>query len=99
MCIRDSLDYHHTFDAYFEAKALLFSRDYPARRVVCIDDKWGRELLRRCSTNGDNVVTTGFDPAAQIHPVDVAYAPTHTEVVLEVRGTRHAFSCLLYTSS
>ncbi len=89
---QDHLDYHHTFDAYFEAKALLFSRDYPARRVVCIDDKWGRELLRRCSTNGDNVVTTGFDPAAQIHPVDVAYAPTHTEVVLEVRGTRHAFS-------
>ena len=38
------------------------------------------------------MVTTGFDPAAQIHPVDVTYAPTHTEVVLEVRGTRHAFS-------
>ena len=30
---QDHLDYHHTFDAYFEAKALLFSRDYPARRV------------------------------------------------------------------
>ena len=59
---QDHLDYHHTFDAYFEAKASLFSRDYPARRVVCIDDKWGRELLRRCSTNGDNVVTTGFRP-------------------------------------
>ena len=26
---QDHLDYHHTFDAYFEAKALLFSRDYP----------------------------------------------------------------------
>ena len=31
------LDYHHTFDDYFEAKALLFSKDYPARRVISID--------------------------------------------------------------
>ena len=28
---QDHLDYHHTFDDYFEAKALLFSKDYPAR--------------------------------------------------------------------
>ena len=89
---QDHLDYHHTFDAYFEAKALLFSRDYPARRVICIDDKWGRELLRRCSANEDSIVTTGFDPEAQIHPVQVDYAPTHTDVVLEVRGERVAFS-------
>ena len=33
---QDHLDYHHTFEAYFEAKALLFSRDYPAKRVICI---------------------------------------------------------------
>ena len=38
---QDHLDYHHTFEAYFEAKARLFSKDYPARRVICIDDKWG----------------------------------------------------------
>lgn len=89
---QDHLDYHHTFDAYFEAKALLFSRSYPARRVICIDDKWGLELLRRCSVSEDSIVTTGFDLSAQIHPVQVDCAPTHTDVVLEVRGQRHAFS-------
>ena len=39
---QDHLDYHHAFEAYFEAKARLFSKDYPARRVICIDDKWGK---------------------------------------------------------
>ena len=88
---QDHLDYHHTFEAYFEAKARLFSKDYPAKRVICIDDKWGKELLRRCSVAEDSVVTTGFDPSAQIHPVDVQYAPTHTTVTLDVRGSLHTF--------
>lgn len=88
---QDHLDYHHTFEAYFEAKARLFSKDYPAKRVICIDDKWGKELLRRCSVAEDSVVTTGFDPSAQIHPADVAYAPTHTSLALDVRGSRYAF--------
>ena len=88
---QDHLDYHHTFEAYFEAKARLFSKDYPAKRVICIDDKWGKELLRRSSVAEDSVVTTGFDPSAQIHPVDVQYAPTHTTVTLDVRGSLYTF--------
>lgn len=88
---QDHLDYHHTFEAYFEAKARLFSRDYPARRVICIDDRWGKELLRRCSVAGDSVITIGFNPSAQIHPVKVRYAPTHTSVVLDVRGVQQTF--------
>ncbi len=89
---QDHLDYHHTFEAYFEAKALLFSRDYPAKRVICIDDKWGRELLRRCSAADDWVISCGFDPSAQIHPISVEYAADHTHVELEVRGRRVAFT-------
>ena len=88
---QDHLDYHHTFEAYFEAKALLFSKDYPAKRVICIDDKWGRELHRRCASADEWVITTGFDPTAQIHPVSVDFAQTHTSVELDVRGRRYAF--------
>ncbi len=88
---QDHLDYHHTFEAYFEAKAHLFSADYPAKRVICIDDKWGRELHRRCAGADDWVITTGFDPSAQIHPVSVSLEPTHTSVELDVRGKRVAF--------
>ena len=89
---QDHLDYHHTFEAYFEAKALLFSADYPAKRVICIDDKWGRELLRRCSAADDWVITTGFDSTAQVHPVSVNYASDHTDLELDVRGRRVSFS-------
>lgn len=89
---QDHLDYHHTFDAYFDAKALLFSRDYPARRVINVSDKWGQRLLRRCSENGDNVITTGFEASAQIHPVEVTYGAASTQIVLDVRGTRYSFS-------
>lgn len=83
---QDHLDYHHTFEAYFEAKARLFSKEYPARRVICIDDKWGRELLRRCSVAEEYVITTGFSPQAQIHPVEIALGSKSTHVVLDVRG-------------
>lgn len=88
---QDHLDYHKTFEAYFEAKARLFSRDYSAKRVICIDDKYGRELLRRCSVAEESVITTGFEPSAQIKPVEVTYSTTHTSVVLDVRGSRYAF--------
>ena len=88
---QDHLDYHHTFEAYFEAKALLFSPDYPAKRVICIDDKWGRELHRRCASADEWVITTGFDTSAQIHPVEVDYATDHTHVVLDVRGRKVTF--------
>lgn len=85
---QDHLDYHHTFDDYFEAKALLFSKDYPARRVINIDGSWGRELWRRCIEAGDEVITTGFTPEAQIHPVNVVYEAARTVAELEVRGRR-----------
>ncbi|MCD8317044.1 MAG: UDP-N-acetylmuramoyl-L-alanyl-D-glutamate--2,6-diaminopimelate ligase, partial [Eggerthellaceae bacterium] len=85
---QDHLDYHHTFEAYFEAKALLFSGDYPARRVIYIGDKWGRELWRRCSERGDKVITTGHDPSAQIHPVDVKYDAASTTATFEILGNR-----------
>ena len=88
---QDHLDYHHTFEAYFEAKARLFSKDYPAKRVISVDDKWGKELLRRCSAADENVISVGWDQTAQIHPVNVDYEPTHTTVELDVRGTRVKF--------
>ena len=85
---QDHLDYHRTFEAYFEAKARLFSKDYPAKRVICIDDEWGRELLRRCSVRDEDIITCGFERSAQIHPVEVEYFTTHTRLLVEVRGAR-----------
>ena len=89
---QDHLDYHKTFDAYFEAKAQLFSSNYPAVRAICIDDEWGEELLSRCAQAGDTVISCGFNPAAQIHPISVDYAYTHTTISLDVRGRTYSFT-------
>ena len=40
----DHLDYHGTMEAYFDAKARLFTPDLAAEAVVCIDDEAGRRL-------------------------------------------------------
>ena len=89
---QDHLDYHNDFESYFEAKARLFSKDYPAKRVINIDDEWGRKLLARCSQAEDHIVSVGFERSALIHPVEVTYHTTHTDVTLDVRGTRYSFS-------
>ena len=68
---QDHLDYHHTFDDYFEAKALLFSKDYPAppRHLHRDFGSWGARAF--APLHGGDDVTTGFDVSAQIHPVEV----------------------------
>ena len=43
----DHLDYHGTMEAYFEAKAMLFTPSHALRGVVNRDDPWGRRLLER----------------------------------------------------
>ena len=89
---QDHLDYHKTFEAYFDAKALLFSADYPAKRVICIDDEWGARLFAQCQDAGDECISVGFDASAHIHPVSVEYAASQTSVVLDVQGQELAFS-------
>lgn len=88
---QDHLDYHHTFGEYFNAKARLFSPDYPAKRVICIDDSWGEKLATTVREQGDELITTGFNESADITPVSVDYAQTHTHVVLAACGSRYEF--------
>jgi UDP-N-acetylmuramoyl-L-alanyl-D-glutamate--2,6-diaminopimelate ligase len=44
---QDHLDFHGTMEAYFEAKARLFTELAPRRSVVLIDDPWGASLASR----------------------------------------------------
>jgi UDP-N-acetylmuramoyl-L-alanyl-D-glutamate--2,6-diaminopimelate ligase len=41
---QDHLDYHHTMEAYFEAKSRLFHELHPGVAIVWIDDPWGARL-------------------------------------------------------
>jgi len=62
---QDHLDYHADMDAYFEAKARLFTPEHAAIGVVGIDDEYGRRLSREASVP---VYTWSLgDPAADWH--------------------------------
>lgn len=57
---QDHLDFHETMEAYYRAKADLFTARRSRRGVVCIDDEWGRRLA------GESLVpvtTVGSDEA------------------------------------
>jgi UDP-N-acetylmuramoyl-L-alanyl-D-glutamate--2,6-diaminopimelate ligase len=65
---QDHLDFHHTLDEYFEAKARLFT-DYPERSqkpfsaVINLDDPYGRRLADR---SRGRVVTYAIDREATV---------------------------------
>jgi UDP-N-acetylmuramoyl-L-alanyl-D-glutamate--2,6-diaminopimelate ligase len=41
---QDHLDYHGSMEAYFRAKARLFTSEYTSEAVVCVDEPWGVRL-------------------------------------------------------
>ena len=74
---RDHLDFHHTVEEYFEAKASLFTPEHTRAAVVWIDDEHGRQVAARARAAGLPVATagtgdeadyrlTGYEPVAPL---------------------------------
>ncbi|MCI1984963.1 MAG: UDP-N-acetylmuramoyl-L-alanyl-D-glutamate--2,6-diaminopimelate ligase [Lactobacillus sp.] len=90
----DHLDYHHTFEAYFEAKALLFEQlgnTYHHGRkvksaVINIDDPYGRRLLDRTAAN---VLTYGIKGRGDLQARDIQVGPDGTRFFLTIAGHRY----------
>lgn len=57
---RDHLDFHHTMEAYYRAKARLFTPDYARRAVINGDDEAGRRLLAQARELGLPAVSVGM---------------------------------------
>jgi UDP-N-acetylmuramoyl-L-alanyl-D-glutamate--2,6-diaminopimelate ligase len=74
----EHLDFHGTMDAYFAAKARLFTPAFTDRAVVCVDDDWGRRLLAELGVTGE----------LELHPYGLADA---TDVQLLPAGARFAW--------
>jgi UDP-N-acetylmuramoyl-L-alanyl-D-glutamate--2,6-diaminopimelate ligase len=59
---RDHLDFHHTVEEYFLAKAALFTPERTRRAVINIDDEHGRALV---DLVGQNLPVTTFSTAGR----------------------------------
>ena len=83
----DHLDFHGSMDAYFAAKARLFTRDFADTAAINIDDPRGRELAASVARDGLEVWTFGLESDAEVTAHDVVLARDHTE--LTIRAPRH----------
>lgn len=84
---QDHLDYHETFDAYFDAKAGLFARVLPedATAVVNIDDAKGVELLAIARARGCETITVGRD-SGDLHLTGQRFDATGQDLRFAWRG-------------
>jgi UDP-N-acetylmuramoyl-L-alanyl-D-glutamate--2,6-diaminopimelate ligase len=57
---RDHLDYHHTMEAYAEAKYRLFTTRGVGRAVINVDDSWGRRFADRLRESPVDVIDYGL---------------------------------------
>lgn len=58
---QDHLDFHGDIEAYFAAKAALFTPQYADRGVVTVDDDWGRRMAEGAAVPVDTLTSA---PAA-----------------------------------
>lgn len=75
---QDHLDYHANFDEYFAAKAKLFARvlSDEGTAVINIDDARGGEMRAIARGRGQQILTVGRDPAADLHIAAQRYDAT-----------------------
>lgn len=95
---QDHLDFHPSMQAYFDAKASLFSPAHARRAVVNADDPWGRTLL-----DAPTIPTTSFglEADADLHAEDLVveaaglrFRAAGVEVRSPLRGRFNASNCL-----
>jgi UDP-N-acetylmuramoyl-L-alanyl-D-glutamate--2,6-diaminopimelate ligase len=84
----DHLDYHGTIDAYFEAKARLFTRPFTDHAAIGINDAHGRVLAERARGEGLDVATYGVAADADFAAIGVELGPRGTTFTLVHDGTR-----------
>ncbi|PTQ71358.1 UDP-N-acetylmuramoyl-L-alanyl-D-glutamate--2,6-diaminopimelate ligase [Celeribacter persicus] len=85
---QDHLDYHATFDAYFSAKAGLFTRVLPEDgvAVVNIDDAKGMEIEGLCAERGIDVMRVGRSDAADLRIIGQRFDATGQDLRVDFVG-------------
>jgi UDP-N-acetylmuramoyl-L-alanyl-D-glutamate--2,6-diaminopimelate ligase len=95
---QDHLDYHGTLEAYFEAKARLFTPVFTQRAAINWDSPEGRRLLDRTAIR---TVTFGLTDGSQLMAKRVEVSPSGLSFELDgvaiqsrLRGTFNVYNCL-----
>lgn len=85
---QDHLDYHKTFQAYFDAKAALFTRLLPEDgvAVINIDDPRGEEMAALAEDRGQDVLRVGRNPQADLRILGQRFDATGQDLRLEWLG-------------
>ncbi|WP_050528738.1 UDP-N-acetylmuramoyl-L-alanyl-D-glutamate--2,6-diaminopimelate ligase [Pseudorhodobacter aquimaris] len=88
---QDHLDYHHSFDAYFDAKAGLFTRILPEDgvAVINIDDPRGEDMAALAEDRGQDVLRVGRNAAADLRILGQRFDATGQDVRIEWLGEAH----------
>lgn len=88
---QDHLDYHHTFDAYFKAKAGLFNRVLPPEgsAVINLDDPKGAQIAEMAMKRGQDVITLGHG-AADMKILNARFDASGQDLRFEWRGKVHS---------
>ncbi len=77
---QDHLDYHGTFENYYEAKKMLFNQ--VNSMIVNIDDEYGLRLMRECVVNNKITISTQNDDADYTaHNIKLSAAGVKFEMV------------------
>lgn len=75
---QDHLDYHATLEEYYSVKASFIERAIPTRRVINVDDAYGRRLAEVLPTPW----TVGTSPDASVRAERVELGPTSSSFAL-----------------
>jgi len=95
---RDHLDYHGSLDAYFAAKARLFSEVLPGGAVAVLnhDDAHFAALQTMCATRGIRIVSFGCHADATYRVTQVVPHAGGLRATVEIRGVAYALDLPLY---
>ena len=87
---QDHLDYHETFEAYFDAKAGLFSRVLPedGTAVINMDDARGVDMAAIARARGQTVLAVGRDGGDLVLTAQ-RFDATGQDVRFEYQGTAY----------
>ncbi len=85
---QDHLDYHETFEAYFDAKMGLFTRvlSDDGVAVINLDDPKGPEVAVICAERGQEIIGVGRHPDARLRLTGQRFDATGQDLLFEWQG-------------